>query len=747
MAALMEPGISLELARERAATLAEVQYDLALDLRNADRAPGTLTLSFERTADAGDLIVDFRGLFLESVAANGAPVGEYEWRHGHIVIPRLHLAAGRNHLEFRFTAAIAPAGASIIRFDDPTDGARYLYTLLVPSDAHQLFPSFDQPDLKGVFRFTLTVPEGWQVLANGPLEERAPVPEGVRWRFAGTEPISTYLAAFAAGRWRSWESAPPGERPITLYARESRAAEVEVDTLIAMNREAVRWLEGYFGIPFPFAKMDLLLAPAFPFGGMEHVGAIFYNENSFIFREAPTLNQRLGRAATTYHEVAHQWFGDLVTMRWFDDLWLKEGFSTYMAARMQEELDPGTGAWKTFYLRNKPLAYGVDATSGTTPVWQTLPNLELAKSNYGPIVYNKAPAIIKQLEFLVGEEAFRAGLRRFLTRHAYGNASWQELLAALEESSGASLQAFGEHYILRPGMPVVEPVLEEQGGRIRRLALVQRPAREMPGDPGGSWPGRVQVGLGYSGREDVVLPVAFTGDTTRIAEAEGLPVPDFLFANEGDYGYGLFLLDPRSAAYLQRHVGEVEDELLRAMLWGALWDLVREVRLPPADYLNIALRELPAEGDEQLASNLLARSVYALERYLGPSSPGPSPAAVRSPEASVRGVGRTAEPQERFERLLLSRAEDERLPYGMRKASFDALIGLARSHASLEVLKEYVAEKRRFAGESLRPPSRWSIIETLLARGDAEAASLYAIEQVRDTTPEAARQTYIAGAA
>ena len=204
----------------------------------------------------------------------------------------------------------------------------------------------------------------------------------------------------------------------------------------------------------------MLLAPAFPFGGMEHVGAIFYNENQFIFREAPTLGQQIGRKATIYHEVAHQWFGDLVTMEWFDDLWLKEGFSTYIAARMQDELDPGSEAWKTFYLRNKPLAYATDQTSGTTPVWQELANLDLAKSNYGPIVYNKAPAILKQLDFMVGDSAFRAGLTLFLQRHAYANATWRDLLAALEESSGMELDAFGEQYILRAGMPVVETALQ-----------------------------------------------------------------------------------------------------------------------------------------------------------------------------------------------------------------------------------------------------------------------------------------------
>ena len=726
VSAFMQPGVSLDLARERARTLSDVRYALALDVTGRDTAHGRVTLSFQRKPDAGDLVVDFRGPALDSVSANGAPVTDHAWAEGHVRIPARHLRAGANTVGFRFAARIAPVGASIIRFEDPTDGSRYLYTLLVPADANQLFPSFDQPDLKGRFTMQITAPQGWSVLANGPERSREQAGAAVRWSFAETEPISTYLAAFSAGPWRRWDSNENG-RPIALYARRSLARDVDADTLMRSNRDALAWLERYFAVPFPFAKYDMLLAPAFPFGGMEHVGAVFYNENSFVFREAPTLNERLSRTATTYHEVAHQWFGDLVTMRCFDDLWLKEGFSTYMAAKMQDELDPGSEAWKTFYLRNKPVAYGTDATEGTVPVWQELANLDLAKGNYGPIVYNKAPAILKQLEFLVGEDAFREGLRVFLKRHAYGNATWQELLAAVEESSGVSLDAFGEQYILRAGMPVVETALEEEGGRIRRLALVQRPARELPGDPGGWWPGRVRVRLGYRDRPDTVLTVAFAGATTEVAEAAGLPAPDWVWANEGDYGYGLFLPDARSAAHVAAHVGGTRDGLLRAMLWGSLWDLVREARLDPAGYVALTLRELPRERDEQIAATLLGRASTALTRYL--------------PEDEAARL------LPRWEALLLARAGDDSLSYGLRKAALDAYLGVARTPAARAVLREYLAGTRRFAGEPLRAPSRWAAVTQLLATGDPAADSLYAAETARDTTPEAARRAFVAGAA
>ncbi|HEX2202359.1 MAG TPA: M1 family aminopeptidase [Longimicrobium sp.] len=728
---VMRPGISQELAGHRAATLSNVRYELALDVAARDTAPGRVVIAFDRAAGAGDLVVDFRGPWLGDVVANGETVVDHVWENGHVRIPARHLREGANTVEMAFKARIAPAGASIIRYDERESGETYLYTLLVPSDANQLFPSFDQPDLKARVRMSLTAPTEWKVLANGPLQAQPSASsngnEGTRtWRFGETEPISTYLIAFAAGPWTTWEAAHEG-LPITLYARASRRPEVDADAQLRANAESVRWLERWFGVPFPFAKYDMLLAPAFPFGGMEHVGAVFYNESNFVFREPPTLTQRLGRDATIFHEVAHQWFGDLVTMRWFDDLWLKEGFATYMAAKMQDELRPGTGAWKTFYLRNKPLAYGVDATSGTTPVWQSLANLDLAKSNYGPIVYNKAPSVLKQLDFLVGDSAFRAGVHLFLTRHAYGNATWRDLLKAVEEASGVPMEAFGRHYILRAGMPRVETVLETEGGRIRRLALAQRPSRDLPGDPGGAWPGKVRVRLAYHDREDVLLPVAFAGDTTVVEGAAGLPAPDYVWANDGDFGYGLFLLDPASERYVERHVGEVDDDLLRAMLWGALWDAVREGRLPPARFAEAALRALPAERDEQVAAQLLERTATALARY-----------ASREDAARLFPA---------WERLLVARAGDAALGYGMRKASLDALVETARTPGARAVLRDYLAGRRRFDGEPVKQPTRWSIVQRLLSLGEPDAQALYAAETARDSTPEAARRAYMAGAA
>ena len=731
---LMQTGISLELARERAATLSDVRYELALDLTGRDTAPGTVRITFQRKSGSGDLVADFRGPALRSVQANGAEVADFAWENGHVRIPAKYLRGGSNVVEAEFAARIAPAGASIIRYDDGTDGATYLYTLLVPSDANQLFPSFDQPNLKARFRMRLTAPAAWKVVANGPLEAKEPVEGGANvWRFAETEPISTYLAAFAAGPWETWTSAPDGEMPITLYARASRKGEVDADSLIRANREGLRWLAEWFGAPFPFAKMDVVLAPAFPFGGMEHVGAIFYNENTFVFREPPTLTQRLSRDATIFHEVAHQWFGDLVTMEWFDDLWLKEGFATYMAAKMQEALRPGTGAWKTFYLRNKPLAYGVDATSGTTPVWQELANLDLAKSNYGPIVYNKAPSVLKQLDFLVGDSAFRAGVRLFLTRHAYANATWQDLLRAVEETSDVPMERFGEQYILRAGMPRLWPnVIRMRSpsgshGGVAEFSIGQEAARRLPDDPGGWWPAKLRVRLGYRGRDDVLIDVPLTGEATKVDEAWNHPAPDYVWLNEGDFGYGLFLLDDESAEYVEANIGTMEDDLLRAMLWGALWDRVREGRLPAARFAETVLRELPREGDEQIAAVLLERASTALSRY-----------AAEADAARLLPA---------WERLLLARAGDASLGYGMRKASLDAFVETARTAEARAALRAFLGGEREFDGGAVKQPTRWAIVQRLVSLGEPGAMALYEAETQRDSTPEKARRAFVAGAA
>jgi aminopeptidase N len=714
--------VSIELARYRAATVSDVRYELDLDVSALDSARGNVRVTWRRTG-GGDAIFDFRGRRLGEVRVNGELLSPSAFNGSHVVIPAANLRADLNTASFAFVTDIAPSGASIIRSHDP-DGSDYLYTLLVPADANQLFPCFDQPDLKARVSLRLRAPVSWRAVANGSLAQSDTVGEFATHQFTETRPISTYLIAFAAGPWTVASSTEQG-RTIHVYARKSRAKEADLDTLLALNHRAIRWMESYFDRAYPFEKFDFVLAPAFPFGGMEHPGAIFYNENSFIFRERPTTARRIGRFSTILHEVAHQWFGDLVTMRWFDDLWLKEGFATYMAAKAQFALDSTSGAWKTFYQSNKPAAYGVDQTAGTNSLWQQLANLDQAKSNYGAIVYNKAPSVLKQLNYLVGEEAFRNGVRQFLSTHAYANATWQDLLGAIGTAAGRSLDEFGLNFMTRAGMPVVQQRLVTVNGRIQRLELIQRPAQQLSGTQ--PWPMRTQVILSYANRPPVKIPVELRTDTTVVAAARDLPKPDFVFANYEDYGYFLTILDSASVRSLEAGaIGSVKDPFLRTMLWGALWDQVRDAQLDPARFARLALREAPMEGDDQLYPSIIGRLSRSLTTY----------AADRQREAMQVGV----------EGFLWAAANDPSKPYSIRKASSDAFIGFARTPAALAKLTSLLSADS-VAGEAMRDPTRWEIVNRLLVLDAPNAERALRDQAARDTTPDGKRRAFTAGAA
>jgi aminopeptidase N len=378
----------------------------------------------------------------------------------------------------------------------------------------------------------------------------------------------------------------------------------------------------------------------------------------------------------------------------------------------------------SFYLRNKPAAYDVDLTVGTTPIWQQLGNLDQAKSNYGAIVYNKAPGVLKQLNYLVGDSAFRTGVHDFLIAHRYGNATWRDLLAAIGSAAHQPLDDWGKQYILRPGMPIVEQRLEVANGKITRLELIQRPAQ--PSVSGNApWPIRMQVALVNQGAAKL-LPVVLRGDTTAVHEAVGLPAPDFVFANANDYAYALVLPDSTSAAWLVRHIGSVNDDFLRAMLWGALWDLVRETRLSPRTFVEAALRELPNEHDEQINAGIVGRLRRGLEAYVS--------AADRDALMPVA------------ERLLLSVADDARRPYGIRKNQLDAFIDLATTPTAVARLDAWL-DSTSGAGLPLRQPSRWSIVTHLVSIAAPTADGRLAQEEQRDTTAGGKRRAFVAGAA
>ncbi|HSB75642.1 MAG TPA: M1 family aminopeptidase, partial [Terriglobales bacterium] len=389
------PGVPRDLARRRAAEISGLRYRVSFVLlphsaTTAGHEELTLTLKSPQP-----LLLDYRDGTVSRMTVNGGEISVSS-ENGHLQLPADKLRAGENTVTLDFTSAVAPAGKAITRYEDRDDGSEYIYTLFVPMDASMAFPCFDQPDLKGRFRLQITAPRDWTVISN--TEPAASEPAGsdqTRITFGETRPISTYLFAFAAGPFRKLEHPEILDLP-GLYVRKSKfeRAEAEASEVQQIAKKGMAYLAAYFAQPFPFPKYDMVLIPGFPYGGMEHAGATFLREESVLFRTAPTHNDLLGRDLLVLHELTHQWFGDLTTMRWFDDLWLKEGFAQYMAYQALDALKPGEHIWKRFYESIKPAAYAIDSTQGTTPIYQDIPNLKDAKSAYGAIVYSKAPGVL-----------------------------------------------------------------------------------------------------------------------------------------------------------------------------------------------------------------------------------------------------------------------------------------------------------------------------------------------------------------
>jgi aminopeptidase N len=725
----LEPGVSRELARWRAARYGDVRYALNVSIAApVARLEGSLELRVAVRGKPVDLVLDWRpppGGVIRAVEANGFAIGKPRVVREHLVIPARHVRTGENTLWLRFEAPIAPAGTAVTLYRDREDGSEYVYSLFVPSDASTVFPCFDQPDLKGRFTLGLSIPAGWAAVSNAPAAQAILEGAAKRVRFRATEPISTYLFAFAAGPFavleeREDDVAPQPEARILV--RKSRLARAQAETyeVFRLHRTALYFFAEYFGFPFPFPKHDLVLVPEFPYGGMEHAGATFLREEAVLFPFEPAAADRLRRAQLLFHETSHQWFGDLVTMRWFDDLWLKEGFANLMAAKAAAAITPEYSAWNAFH-QLKVAAYRTDATQGTTPIWQRLPNLSAAKSAYGSIVYSKAPAVLRQAEYYLGADAFRRAVQAFVHTHVYGAADWGDLVRAFEGASGRKLDAWADAWVRRRGVPTVRAAWRtDADGRIERFTLTQSDTL----GSGGVWPMRTELLFAGAGVQRT-LPVALEGRSAVVRELAGAPAPRYVFANHGDHAYGRFTLDGVSRAAVLEEVGTVGDPLLRALLLEALWEEVRDARLAPLDYIDLALAQTPRETDELTVASLLGHVQTALRWYL--SDAQRAAAAPRVEAVLAQGMAGAADK-------------------GLRITYFRAYVGAATTPEARATLKALLAGQREVPGVTLSSRERFRIIERLLALGDPEAEQLLAAQSQADASDDGRRYAYAAGA-
>ncbi len=580
---IYDEGVSLELAQWRKETIKDLQYGLRFDIPEqrcqAIEAEACIRFVLVRKQE---VILDFceSPELLHEVRVNGK-VCDYTFVNEHIIIPREVTQKGENCVEVLFTAG----EQSLNRNEE------YLYTLLVPDRARTVFPCFEQPNLKAEFTLQLVLPEAWEAVSNTEVKVITVEKGRKHILFKPTEPLSTYLFSFVVGKFDKVEFRE-GERTITAYHREVDTKKVaQLDTIFRQVASSLRWLEDYTGIPYPFAKYSLIILPGFQYGGMEHTGATLYNDTRMFLSEHPTLDEELSRTELIAHETAHMWFGDFVTMNWFDDVWTKEVFANYFAARITQPLFPDVNHALNSIKSYTASALSEDRTPGTNAIRQDLDNLRNAGLIYGNIIYNKAPVMMNKIVEIMGEEAFREGIREYLQTFAYGNATWDDLIAILDAKSEEDLSSFSDVWVNQKGMPHI--TFSEKEGM---LEVVQS-------DPWGRslvWPQRFNVtfmGDEWEREEEVDLS----------AEKALLTIPEgtkFILPNTDGRGYGLFVPIPRTMEWLLDHWQEVVGETARQSLLMTLYENYQAKLIEPEMWMEALLNGLKMERNALIASTI-----------------------------------------------------------------------------------------------------------------------------------------------
>jgi aminopeptidase N len=722
--------LTREMASARAGRVSRVSYVLWFGLE-ADREEyrGRVAIHFDlEPGAAGDLLVDFQEGAIHALSVNGASVPAEtiaERYDGH----RLRLATGElepggaNRVEIAFAHAFSTTGNGFHRFEDPADGRVYTYTNFEPYNANRMFPCFDQPDLKASYELTVEAPSGWQVIANTPEREVTSGDGRSTWRFPPSPVFSTYIFALHAGPWASWKGDAAGT-PIRLFARQSLAPYVDHAEWLEVTRQGLAFFGAYFHHPYPYAKYDQIIVPDFNAGAMENVAAVTFSER-FVSRSKVTEDEKRDRADTILHEMAHMWFGDLVTMRWWNGLWLNESFATWAAARAVEGATRFEGSWQAFFGGMKRWAYWEDQLVTSHPIEVPVPDTDQAFANFDGITYGKGASVLKQLAFFLGEEELREGLRLYFQRFALRNTELADFTGALGEASGQDLSAWQELWLETPGVNTVEAAFacagDERSGRrvISRLSLVQSPSEWS----GVLRPHRTRIGL-YSARSGErigePIPATYSQAETSIGEARGRPCPDFVYPNDGDYDFVKVRLDPASLEAVRGSVARLRDPMLRQQVWHSLWEMVVDGKLTARSYAETALAQIATEQDTLVLGQVLESLASA---RLGQAS------ALKYLPDSERDAWR-----ERMETAFLRGLEGAPAGSDLQLRWYFALLQVARAPGTLELLAGLLDGGREIAGLRIDQDRRWEILGTL-ARADAPGIrERIAAELAKDAT-------------
>jgi aminopeptidase N len=579
----MQTGVSEALANNRKQLLSDIHYQLSFEIPAARSQviPATEVLTFNYKGSGLPLQLDFKEKVdrLKTLVVNGKETPVVLEKE-HIMIPATFLNEGTNELRINFSAG----ELSLNRNND------FLYTLLVPDRARTLFPCFDQPNLKARFLLTLTMPKEWLAIANGALIDSVINGNSKTYHYNESDLVPTYLFSFAAGRF--FKAHDEKGRPMTFLYRETDSTKIRLslDTIFYIHNSALHFLEDYTSIKYPFQKLDFVGIPDFQYGGMEHVGAIQYKAATLFLDSGATQDQQNARSNLIAHETSHMWFGDLVTMQWFNDVWMKEVFANFMADKITRDPASGNDYELKFLTTHFPRAYSVDRTAGANPIRQPLSNLQEAGTLYGPIIYDKAPVMMRQLERLMGETAFRDGLREYLKKYSYSNATWPDLISILDAGTTADLQSWNKVWVNTPGRPVISYEMQKENRIITRFVIKQK------GEQQNNYllPQFFEIALVYPGHVEEYT-VNLNKPQVELAELKGKQLPSFILLNSSGQGYGLFALDKNMLSKLT----ELTNPVMRASAYITLYENMLEGKyIQPGELLSLYQSLLGKETEE-----------------------------------------------------------------------------------------------------------------------------------------------------
>jgi aminopeptidase N len=712
------PGTNLtrEEAAARAALVTVDTHDVELDVTTGPVVFGTRsTIRFACSEPGSETFVDFVGGDVLGVTLNGADLDpETHYADSRLRLPGL---AKENVVVVTATGRYTNTGEGLHRFVDPVDDEVYLYSQFEVPDSRRMYPVFEQPDLKAAFSFTVTAPAHWQVVSNSPTPDPEPAGEGTAtWRFAATPRISSYITALVAGPYdvlRDSLTSRRGEVPLGIFCRKSLTPYLDADNLFDLTKRGFAFFEEEFDCAYPFEKYDQIFTPEYNMGAMENAGAVTFNE-IYVFRSKVTESLVERRALTVLHELAHMWFGNLVTMRWWNDLWLNESFAEWASTTCQAEATQWVDAWTTFGTHEKDWAYRQDQLSSTHPIVAEIRDLRDVEVNFDGITYAKGASVLKQLVAHVGREPFRDGLRAYFAKHAWGNTTLDDLLVELEATSGRDLRAWSRLWLETAGVSTLRPVIEVDDHGLISSAVI-----EQTGAPGFETvrPHTLHVGL-YAVRDGAlhrtdVLALDVDGAVTPVPALIGREQPDLLLVNDDDLAYAKIRLDERSLASALTHPRGFTSSLPRSLVLACLWDMTRDAEMGARAFIDVVLATLPGESDSTLLRTLIAQLQTAVLSYTAPEHRESTRVATRErlwEIARAATAGTDAQLQLVSAACSLTTAGDD-------TASVRALL------EGTEVLE----------GLTVDFEMRWTLLTALAAAGDADAAEIDA-ELAREDT-------------